>query len=309
VKTILIELPSWIGDCVMATPSIENIIKKYQISEIIFLGSRNSLELMGSHPKCSNYIFLDKKFQKKFTTIRSIKPVDIFISYRGSLRTKLLLPFINADRKYQFSKKKYPECHQVEKYNNFIQEALNLKFEPRELKIFNYGQKKIFEKPTLGINPGATYGNAKCWPLNKFVEVALALSDRFDILIFGGKDEVSLAYEIEKELTNSKCKNFLNLSGKTSIKQLVEYLSSLDLFITGDSGPMHIAAAFQIPTISIFGPTKDHETCQWMNPKSIILKKELACQPCMKRVCPLKHHDCMEKITSQEVVASALSLI
>jgi len=72
---------------------------------------------------------------------------------------------------------------------------------------------------------------------------------------------------------------------------------------------MHIAAAFQIPTVSIFGPTKAHETSQWMNEKSNLVKKELACQPCMKRVCPLGHHDCMGEINSKEIIDAALSLI
>ena len=77
---------------------------------------------------------------------------------------------------------------------------------------------------------------------------------------------------------------------------------ALDLFITGDSGPMHLSGAYNIPTVSIFGPTNHHETSQWMNNKSIIVKKNLECQPCMKRTCPLKHHNCMKLIESSEVL-------
>jgi len=79
-------------------------------------------------------------------------------------------------------------------------------------------------------------------------------------------------------------------------------ISNLDLFITGDSGPMHVAAAFQVPTVAIFGPTKDDETSQWMNEKSLIVKKNLDCQPCMKRTCPLQHHNCMKLIKAIEVL-------
>ena len=57
-----------------------------------------------------------------------------------------------------------------------------------------------------------------------------------------------------------------------------------------------------IPTVSIFGPTNYHETSQWMNNKSIIVKKNLECQPCMKRTCPLKHHNCMKLIDTSEVL-------
>ena len=80
------------------------------------------------------------------------------------------------------------------------------------------------------------------------------------------------------------------------------------MFISGDSGPMHIAASFQIPTIALFGPTHDHETSQWMNQKSIIVKKSLDCQPCMKRNCPLFHHNCMKMIEVSDVLKAFKSI-
>ena len=104
-------------------------------------------------------------------------------------------------------------------------------------------------------------------------------------------------------------KNYKNLSSKTSINDLMSLISKLDLFITGDSGPMHIAAAFQIPTVAIFGPTNENETSQWMNEKSVIVKKNLECQPCMKRSCPLHHHNCMKLIDSNDVLEATKELI
>ena len=67
---------------------------------------------------------------------------------------------------------------------------------------------------------------------------------------------------------------------------------------------MHLAASLQIPTIAIFGPTNSIETSQWKNANSVIIKKNLDCQPCMKRTCPLKHHNCMKLIEAQEVIDS-----
>ena len=95
-----------------------------------------------------------------------------------------------------------------------------------------------------------------------------------------------------------------NLSNKTSISELASQIKGLDLFITGDSGPMHLAAAFQIPTVAIFGPTKDSETSQWLNEKSMIVKKNLECQPCMKRSCPLKHHNCMKLVEASDLITA-----
>ena len=96
--------------------------------------------------------------------------------------------------------------------------------------------------------------------------------------------------------------NYTNLAAKTSIDELINLISKLDFFITSDSGPMHIAAALQVPTVSIFGPTNYKETSQWMNEKGMIVKKNLKCQPCMKRKCPLVHHNCMKFIKSSEVL-------
>ena len=82
----------------------------------------------------------------------------------------------------------------------------------------------------------------------------------------------------------------------------------MDLFLTGDSGPMHLAASFEVPTVAIFGPTRNKETSQWMNDKAVIVKKKLDCQPCMKRICPLKHHNCMKLIKSVDVLSAIDSL-
>ena len=77
------------------------------------------------------------------------------------------------------------------------------------------------------------------------------------LLFLVGQDEKDIASDIEKYLIEKGVSNYQNLSGQTSITELISQISKLDLFITGDSGPMHLAAAFQIPTVAIFGPTKD----------------------------------------------------
>ena len=71
---------------------------------------------------------------------------------------------------------------------------------------------------------------------------------------------------------------------------------------------MHLAASLNIPTIALFGPTNPSETSQWKNTHSVIIKKSLDCQPCMKRSCPLKHHDCMNLIKAENVLEAVQSL-
>ena len=185
---------------------------------------------------------------------------------------------------------------------------MNINSIPGKLKLKYQKRTRLSNKKLLGINPGASYGSAKRWYPEKFAAVAVDLSNNYDIVILGGRKEKEISSDIEKYLIEKGIANYQNLSGQTTVDELTSQIANLDLFITGDSGPMHLAAAYQIPTVSIFGPTNDIETSQWINEKSIIVKKNLNCQPCMKRVCPLKHHHCMKLIDSLEVLRAVESL-
>jgi len=304
---ILIELPTWLGDAVMATPAIENIVNFYNDVEITFIGSFVSIEALKNHPKAIKTFVLDKKYTSLYKISRDLGCFDVFISFRSSARSKFLKFLISAKKKYQFDKNKYQNRHQVEKYNDFVNDSLLIDSTAGKLQIYGYNIVKS-KKKILGINPGASYGSAKRWYPQEFAKVASELSAEYDIVIFGGPGETDIASDIEQALINSGIKNYKNLAGNTTITELIDQIIHLDFFITGDSGPMHIAAAFQIPTVAIFGPTKDKETSQWMNKKSIIVKKNLNCQPCMKRTCPLQHHDCMNLIKAIDVLKAVNSI-
>ena len=300
---ILIELPTWLGDAVMATPAIENLANFYNDVEITFIGSFVSIEAMKNHPKVVKTIVLDKKYTSLYKISRDLGNFDAFFSFRSSIRSKFLKFLMSAKNKYQFDKNNYQNRHQVEKYNDFVNDSLSIDSTAKKLQIYGYNIAKS-KKKILGINPGASYGSAKRWYPKEFAKVTSELSSEYDIVIFGGPDEVDIAGDIEQALIDSSVKNYKNIAGNTTITELINKIASLDLFITGDSGPMHVAAAFQVPTVAIFGPTKDKETSQWMNKKSIIVKKNLDCQPCMKRTCPLQHHNCMNLIKAKEVLSS-----
>ena len=306
---VLIELPTWLGDCVMATPAIENIVNFYNDVEITFIGSFVSIEAMKNHPKVVETVILDKKYGSLYKTAKNLDDFDAFFSFRSSTRSKFLKFLISAKNKYQFDKNKYINCHQVEKYNDFVNTSLNIDSDPGKLKLYKQNQySEVAQKPALGINPGASYGSAKRWYPEEFTRVASELASQYDIVIFGGPGETDIAADIEQGLIDSRITNYQNLAGKTTISELINHISKLDLFITGDSGPMHVAAAFQVPTVAIFGPTKDDETSQWMNDKSIVVKKNLDCQPCMKRTCPLQHHNCMNLIKAADVLNAVKSI-
>jgi len=300
---ILIEVPSWIGDCIMATPAIQNIIEAHPDSQIYFLGPSNSISLFKYHPNCIKLILLKKSFYEFYATVRKLEHIDIFFSFRSSFRTKFFKIFLTAKKKYQYDKNVFNNGHQVERYCDFINHSLCQNFSAGELKIYlDIPPLSDKHHKTIGINPGGSYGSAKRWHPDKFIKVINQLPDDFEVIIFGNDNDATLGSYIERNIKSATNLKVRNLCGKTSINQLCNYISQLDLLITGDSGPMHIAAAFKIPSICIFGPTKYKETSQWGNPNHKIIRTNLPCQPCMKRECPLGHHDCMNNIKAKEVV-------
>ncbi|MCG3666193.1 glycosyltransferase family 9 protein [Aliarcobacter butzleri] len=305
IKEIFIEIPSWLGDAIMATPAIENLIKTYPDAQITLLGSFVSTQAFQGYPNIKRVIIDDTKksgnrYKNLISLAKSIGRVDLAISFRRSISSKFMMFFIKAKKKFNYRRLTKKEIHLCIRYNDFVNKVLNLKNEVGDLKLyfkpFNYG------KPTLGINPGATYGSAKRWYPEEFAKIAIEMSKKYDIVIFGGPAETNIAKDIENELVSKGITNYQNLAGKTTIPELIERIAGLDLFITNDSGPMHIAAAYKVKTIAIFGPTKFTETNQWNNPNGEIVTKNLDCAPCMKRVCPLKHHNCMKNITAADVL-------
>lgn len=295
----------------MATPAIENLIKTYPDAQITLLGSFVSTQAFQGYPNIKKVIVDDTKksgnrYKNLISLAKSIGRVDLAISFRRSISSKFMMFFIKAKKKFNYRRLTKKEIHLCIRYNDFVNKVLNLKNEVGDLRLyfkpFNYG------KPTLGINPGATYGSAKRWYPEEFAKIAIEMSKKYDIVIFGGPAETNIAKDIENELVSKGITNYQNLAGKTTIPELIEKIAGLDLFITNDSGPMHIAAAYKVKTIAIFGPTKFTETNQWNNPNGEIVTKNLDCAPCMKRVCPLKHHNCMKNITAADVLNLIIKL-
>ncbi|WP_033915710.1 lipopolysaccharide heptosyltransferase II [Campylobacter sputorum] len=300
---IFIELPTWLGDAVMASVAVENIALNFLNAKITFFGSFAATSLYQNHPNLEMIVLDESKktkfrYIKLYQIIKNLNKFDIAISFRSHFASKFNLFFIRAKQKFVFNKNLY-KGHQVEKYLNFVLENLNLIQKQSELKL--YFSPKKFSKKTLGLNPGASYGSAKRWYPSYFAEVAINLKNEYDIIIFGSKNEDEICNQIAKILKEKNI-NFINLCGKTTLKELCENIAGLSLFITNDSGPMHIAASYKTPTAALFGPTNFIQTCPYKNENTKILHLNLECMPCMKRTCPIKTHECMKNLTPKMVL-------
>ena len=305
INKIFIEVPTWLGDAIMTTPAIQNIIQQYPNAKIIMLGSYVSIQALGNFENVQKVIIDESKkggnrYLNLIKIAKEVGAVDLAFSFRRSFSSKFMMFFIKAQQKFSYKRLVKEQIHQAIRYNDFVNHSLKTSFETLDLKLnftpFNYKNK------TLGINPGATYGSAKRWYPNEFAKVAIEKASSHDIVIFGGPSEKDIAKDIENELIANGITNYKNLAGQTTIPELIEKIAALDIFITNDSGPMHIAASFKVNTYAIFGPTRFKETNAWNNPNEHIITKNLECAPCMKRSCPLGHHDCMKLITAQDVL-------
>ena len=160
--------------------------------------------------------------------------------------------------------------------------------------------------PSVGIHPGAFFGESKTWPLEHFKTLIHRLVDSGvgQVFILGGPDEV----ELTGQLNAMSGGRAVNLAGKDTLETLPALLSRLDVFISGDTGPLHVAALVKTPTIALFGPT-DYRRTGPRGPRSRVIHKALDCSPCFARTCPLGHHDCMKRITPEEVASEVVELL
>lgn len=170
-----------------------------------------------------------------------------------------------------------------------------------------FGQASI-SGPVIGVSPGAAYGGAKRWLPERFAEAAtqVARERRATIAIFGAREELAVCETVQQnvEALGQVCVNF---AGATSIAEFIEMAAACDVFLTNDSGPMHIASALGVPTVAIFGATDDVATGP-TGPLSRVVRQPVDCSPCLLRECPIDHR-CMTRVTSQRVAETAMTLI
>lgn len=153
-------------------------------------------------------------------------------------------------------------------------------------------------QPILALCPGAEFGPSKRWPEEYYAEIAnTKLKQGWQVWLFGSKNDMPSCQKIQ-ELCSNQC---INLSGKTNLGEAIDLLNKASCVITNDSGLMHIAAALEKPLIAIYGSTDPTFTPPLIS-NARIVRLGLACSPCFKRSCPLKHQDCMQKLMPAQIL-------
>jgi lipopolysaccharide heptosyltransferase II len=205
--------------------------------------------------------------------------------------------------------------HQLDDYTSLLA-ALNaprvvddtpvIKLPP---SIREYGKRRLIEigmhldRPIFAIHAGGLYGRAKHWGDARYVETIKMLRlEGFDVVLLTSPGEREQAQRIA-----TTCNGVPIVGHDGDVLELAAALSQCAALITNDSGPLHVAAALAVPSVSIFGPTDPDRTV--ISGATHVVRRTLACQPCYQRECPLRHHRCMSDVSVDEVFQAAVGLV
>jgi len=169
-----------------------------------------------------------------------------------------------------------------------------------------FAEHDIGPRPLMiGLAPGATYGPAKRWFPERFAAVGDRLIEDLSaqVLLFGSREDGKSADLVQQHANH----RFINLAGKTNLKEAIAVISRCSLFISNDSGLMHVAGALNIPTVAIFGSTNPVTTSP-VGERSVVIYKGASCSPCLKETCPTDFR-CMDMISVEEVCQAARGVL
>ena len=174
-----------------------------------------------------------------------------------------------------------------------------------EVVNFLHGQGVRDGHPLIALCPGSINSRAKRWPAERYAELADRLMEELeaDVLLIGSAAEHSVSLDVNRRMKQQA----IVLTGKTDLARAVAVLKKVDLLVTNDTGPAHIAAALGRPTLVIFGPTNPLTT-RPLSPVAEIVRNPPDCAPCMLRDCPIDHR-CMTAITPDDIFERAVKML
>jgi len=336
---ILLTRTDRIGDVVLSTPAIKVVRDKYPDAYIAFMVRPYAKDIVDGNPYLDEVIIYDKYGKHKsflstffFSFGLRRKKFDLAIALHPTNRAHMIFFLagiperVGYDRKMPFFfTKKVPHLKQEGKKHE-----LEYTLELLELAGISGKDKGLFvpvhendiskieailsehhvgkDAPLIAINPGASCPSKK-WPPENFATVAEALAEKYKarIIIIADKENSQLAERVAGGMKHEP----LNLSGKTTVGELAALLSKCALFISNDSGPVHIACAVGTPVISIFGRKDPGLSPKRWGPtgaRSVVFHKDVGCNPCLAHNCD-KGFKCLSAITTDEVLRAAEGLL
>jgi heptosyltransferase-2 len=318
---ILVRATNWVGDAVMSLPALRAIRDRFPkarisvlakpwvadlygresfIDEIILYNGqspwRTGRELRARRFDCA--ILLQNAFEAAW--IAWVAGIPTRIGYKRDGRQLLLTRAVDVPKHGEMPR------HERFYYLEMLRRAGLIEAVPPCEAIRLHGGAAPSGRRVIGVSPGAAYGTAKRWLPERFAEAAGALAAirGASIALFGSKTERDLCEQVARRLTGHVVVNY---AGQTTLAQFIDLASGCELFLTNDSGSMHIASALGVPTVAIFGATDDTTTGP-TGSNARVVRQPVDCSPCLLRECPIDHR-CMTGVSAERVVREALDLL
>jgi len=333
--TIAVALPNWVGDAVMATPTLRALRQRFPEARLVGVLRPYVRPVLDPNPWTDAFVETDKTLVGTARAIRALRREgpEAGLLLPNSLRSAVLMALAGADRRIGYRRggrswlltdsleaprdgRRFTPTPQVT-YYLALAGVLGAPTDDRRLHLETteadeadataaYGQADLDPGRTVLLCPGYAFGPAKGWPVAHWAAVARGAGERFDLAaaVLAGPNEADLARAVAHA---AGCAT-LHEAGITlaSARALVRMAGAM---VTVDSGLRHYAAAFDRPVVALFGPTHVGWTETWHR-KEVRLQADVPCGPCQQPVCPTGSGECMAKIRPEEVLdalAEALS--
>ena len=325
IKRLLIRSTNWIGDAVMTTPAVRAIRKNFPDARISILTKPWVAPVFSDSPYVDNLLIYDeagkhKGMVGKMRLAKDLKQYgfDAAILLQNAFEAALITFFAGIPCRIGYNTDvrgfllthsvsctpQIKKMHQTGYYLGILQGigletdglgldlVVNKKYQKRATEILEKHGISRADR-LVGINPSATFGPAKQWFPERYADLSDKIHEVFgaDILLFGGPEDKELGRRIAQMMQHP----LVDLCGKTKLEEAMALINMCNLFITNDSGLMHVAAALDIPLIAIFGSTNPVTT----GPKGLnsrVVRIPVECSPCLKPECPKGHLKCMNEI-------------
>jgi heptosyltransferase-2 len=341
IERVVVRGTNWVGDAVMTIPALRQLRRVLPQAHIT-LATRSWAEGLFADADFLDDLLIYDRGPRDFRAVLQQtrewrrRRFDLALLFQNAFeaaliaataRVPLRMGYITDGRRALLT---HPlplpqwreQSHEVFYYLNIVAELERVLFgessqaEPRltlnisdarraEARSLLQSEGARMDRPLVALCPGSTNSRAKRWPSSSYA----ALADQFvtqagaNILLIGSADEVEVSSEVRERMRHRP----IVLTGQTNLARAVAVLSLVDVLVTNDTGPAHIAAALNRPTLVIFGPT-DPRTTRPYSPLSEIIRRPPDCAPCMLRDCPIDHR-CMTAITPDEVFNRAASMM
>ena len=337
IDRILVRATNWVGDALMTTPALTALRENFPKAEISVLAKPWVAPVYENHPGADQVLMYDKErrgFKGLIGLAGELKGrFDLAVLFQNAIEAALIAWLARIPRRLGYNTdgrgwllnrrvKLVPEdkrVHETEYYLRLLARAglavpdpgpvrpvfyLSAEYEARAAaRLAELGLEGSF---LLGLAPGAAYGSAKQWPAERYAAAADIILGQTGgaALVFGSSGEAAVAGEVKSRMSGRA----VDLSGQTGLAEAAALIKQCHLFLTNDSGLMHVAAAVGPPLVAVFGSTNPITTSP-VGDRVAMVRHPVDCSPCLKPECTKDTHICMESIAPGEVAEAGLNLL